>query len=242
MSTNLPSIKEHLRQIILTKRPSGAEHYMTKKYPDWNIVSEEEMARGGEASGETVQSKTMQLPSRKRKACGTAANTVEGGIDEASESEDSVLGTNTRRQARIGDAHSPTTARGTKLRLYCKKGQITESTPGPTWFRGSLMLTEDVTSCEDCFDRICQEVEGACNFIVFQLPEDMSMQDPVRIDRDSSVSETAFQHVRGILERARRCPGGAPYRSVEVEIGYNAADENRALSEEDRAPSPFLDA
>ena len=221
---------------------------MTRKYPDQNIVSEEEMSpkgvtiRGGEASDKTVRSETMmELPSRKRKACDTAANPVEGGIDEASESEDSVLGSNTRRQARIRNAHSPTTAVGTKLRLYCKKGQTTQSIPGPTWFRGSLMLTEDIMSCEDCFDRICEEVEAACNFIVFQLPEDISIQDPVRIDRESSMSETAFQHVRGILERARRCPDGPPHRSIEVEIGYDA-DETRAPSEEDRVPSPFLDA
>ncbi|EDU51283.1 hypothetical protein PtrSN002B_004993 [Pyrenophora tritici-repentis] len=241
-------IKEYLRKIILGKRPTfGAEHYINKNGVYGKFWNPEDMSaegvttRRGAAYDETSESDTTKLPSRKRKTCDTTVSPVEGTFNEPSESEDSVLGTKTRRQARKEHAHSPKTHFGTELRLYCRKGQLTTTTPGPTWFRGSLMLTEDISTCEACFNRICEEAQTEYNFMVFQLPEDMSMQDPMRIDRGSSVSETAFQHVRGILQRARRFPGGPPHRSVEVEIGYDA-DQNREPAEEDRPPSPFIHA
>ncbi|RMZ71659.1 hypothetical protein GMOD_00006799 [Pyrenophora seminiperda CCB06] len=117
--------------------------------------------------------------------------------------------------------------------------QMTPSTPAPAWSHGTLMLTGDAMSCDDCFDLLRQETGTECNFIIFNLPEDMSIQDPVRIVRGSGAAETSFQHVRAILQRARRFPGGLPYRTVEVEIGHEAG-ENRTLREEDRAPNVFL--
>ena len=171
------------------------------------------------AKGETANLKTTQPPSRKRKTCESSTKSVGSANREASESEDSVLGTRTRCQARKKNAQPPQTPFVTELRLYYKEGQTTPSTPSPTLSRRSLMLTEDVTSCKDCFNSICKEAEAECNFIVFQFPEDMAMQGSVRIVRGSEASEATFQQVRRILQRARKFPGGPPHRSVEVEIG-----------------------
>jgi hypothetical protein len=88
------------------------------------------------------------------------------------------------------------------------------------------MLPCDTKTSDDCFSRICEKIEADCSFMVFQLPEDMSMADRVRIERGSKDSEEIFQRVLFTIQKARRFPCGPPHRSVEVEIGLEAFDDD----------------
>jgi hypothetical protein len=145
--------------------------------------------------------------------------------DDTSESEDSVLGTKTRRQTRREGAHLADSYGEVELRLYRKTVQVVTPSAGPTWSCGNLMLSTNSMTSEDCFARICEKIDSDCSFVVFQLPEDMSTADRVRIDRGSQESETAFQRVWFIIQKARKFPCGPPHRSVEVEIGLDIFDD-----------------
>jgi hypothetical protein len=87
------------------------------------------------------------------------------------------------------------------------------------------MLVTNAMTSDDCFTRICEKIESDCSFMIFQLPEDMSTNDRVRIDRGCEKSETAFQRVLYTLQKARKFPCGPPHRSVEVEIGLEVSDD-----------------
>jgi hypothetical protein len=87
------------------------------------------------------------------------------------------------------------------------------------------MLVTNAMTSDDCFARICEKIESDCSFMIFQLPEDMSTNDRARIDRGSKESETVFQRVLYILQKARKFPCGPPHRSVEVEIGLEVFED-----------------
>jgi hypothetical protein len=82
------------------------------------------------------------------------------------------------------------------------------------------MLADDIDSCEDLFTLICGKNEYTCSFMIFQLPEDMSMEDLVRIDRGSMESEVEFRRILAILKRVRRFPCGLLHLPVELKIGW----------------------
>lgn len=173
-----------------------------------------------------------KIPVRKRRSTGTTttadepapqrARSEEDQTDADSDtSEDSVMGTKTgcptRRRSAISPGPSPFKV---ELRIYRTKPPGQPIGPGPTWSYGSLMFTGKETTCEDFFGLICNQTKADCSFLIFQLPEDMSMDGRVRIDRGSKESEMTYRRTLGILQRARRFPCGPAYRSVELEIGF----------------------
>jgi len=172
------------------------------------------------------------MPVRKRRSTGTTttadepapqrARSEEDQTDADSDtSEDSVMGTKIGYPTRRTSAHSiePSPLK-VELRIYRTKPPGQPICPGPTWSYGSLMFTGKETTCEDFFRLICNQTKADCSFLIFQLPEDMSMDGRVRIDRGSNESEMTYRRTLGILQRARRFPCGPAYRSVELEIGF----------------------
>jgi hypothetical protein len=144
----------------------------------------------------------------------------EGETDNSfNESEDSVLDSRIACQASNRNTNPSDPAFKVELRLYRSKKRRALVGPGTTWSYANLMLTEGAKSCEDLFVLICDEIEADCSFVIFHLPEDMSMEGSVRIDRESRESELLFRRIRSILQRARRFPCGPLRRSVEVEVG-----------------------
>jgi hypothetical protein len=221
------SLKEHLRGIVLCKQARAdidLDGYINRTHSDAKRVL------GKEASMST------QNTAKKRKR--DAAVDTEERITSrrlrhtssepsvASNSEDSVLGTQTRRQTRKKGANSPQVPGMVQLQLYRKMVQVVPPNVGPVWSYGNLMLATDIKTSDDCFARICEKIEADCSFMIFQLPEDMSMADRVRIDRGSRASETVFQRVLFTIQKARKFPCGPPHRSVEVEIGLDVFDDD----------------
>lgn len=141
--------------------------------------------------------------------------------DSASESEDSVMGTTTKRGCIQGSASSQTGYSSVQLRLYRSVDDSLASVTGPTFSCGPMMLTADCTKSHDCFRRICEHIATDCSFMIFELPEDMSFRGRIRVDRGSQAGETAFQEVLAIFRKAKKFPGEPQYRSVEVEVGLD---------------------
>jgi hypothetical protein len=137
-----------------------------------------------------------------------------------SESEDSVIGATTRRRAHL-ELSPYTDFSSVELRLYRKLTLAPTGEIGPVFPYGSVFLTPDCTTSSNCFTRICEKIRTDCGFMVFRLPEDMSMESSVRLDRGSTNAETTFQRVLDIFRKAKRFPGEPQYRSVEVEVGLD---------------------
>jgi hypothetical protein len=92
------------------------------------------------------------------------------GVDtNDSDSDDSLIGTTTRRCAFLETGFS-----GVELRLYCKLTVSTPGSLGPVFSYGRMFLTPDCTTANDCFTRVCDKIKTDCSFMIFQLPEDMS--------------------------------------------------------------------
>jgi hypothetical protein len=94
---------------------------------------------------------------------------------------------------------------------------------------GTLLLTEDCDTSDDCFSRVSEMIWTDCSFMVFEFPIDMvTGQDGgrIRIDRGSTDSEASFQHALAILRKARIFPYGPSYRSIEVEVGLDLSSDD----------------
>lgn len=128
-----------------------------------------------------------------------------------SSSEDSVIGTTTRRRA-----HSRSSFAAVELRLYRRTESELSGVTGPTIACGSMLLPPECKTSDDCFDRVRKQLSVDCSVLVFELPADMSYEDQVRVDR--KMGEAAFQKIRDIFEKAnaKRYPGEPQYHSVEV--------------------------
>lgn len=143
-----------------------------------------------------------------------------------SASEDSVIGTTTRRRALQDNTASPTGYTSVELRLYRKTTEITREEYGPIISYSPMFLTPDCTTANECFKRICEKIRADCSFMVFQLPEDMEgVVGGVSVDRSEVDFEQTFQRVLQIFRRAKKFPGEPQYRSVEVEVGLDAGDD-----------------
>ena len=220
------SLKEHLRGIVRCKKARAdidLDGYINKTHHDAKRLFDKEASiftqntakkRKREGTVETED----RLTSRRQRHMNPEPSV-------ASDSEDSVLGTKTRRQTRLKDAQSPDGPGMVQLRLYRKTLQVIPPSVGPVRSYGNLMLVTNIETSDDCFTRICEKIEADCSFMIFQLPEDMSMADRVRIDRGSKESETIFQRMLFTIRKARIFPCGPPHRSVEVEIGLDVSDD-----------------
>jgi hypothetical protein len=141
--------------------------------------------------------------------------------DRASESEGSVMGSNTRRGNVEASASSQTGYSSVQLRLYRSVDDSLANVPGPTFSYGPMMLTADCTTSQDCFKHTCEHTATDCSFMIFELPEDMSLRGRIRVDRGSQAGENAFQEVLRSFRKAKKFPGEPQYRSVEVEVGLD---------------------
>lgn len=149
-------------------------------------------------------------------------------VEGDSESEDSVIGTSTRRRALVGATTTHTGFSSVELRLYRKTSTTLPGAYGPVKPYGPWFLTTDCTTAHDCFTRICEKIETDCSFVVFHLPEDMSFDRSVRVNRGSGDAESTFRRVLEIFRSAKEFPGEPGYRSVEVEVGLDLpADDDQ---------------
>jgi hypothetical protein len=138
-----------------------------------------------------------------------------------SESEDSVIGTTTRRRAVSETTSSHTGFSSVELRLYRKITLTPEGTSGSVLPYGPMFLTADCTTIDGCFTRICDKIRTDCGFMVFHLPEDMSREGSIRVNRGSAHADVTFQRVLQIFRISKKFPGEPQYRSVEVEVGLD---------------------
>jgi hypothetical protein len=138
-----------------------------------------------------------------------------------SEPEDSVIGTTTRRRAASETASSHTDFSSVELRLYRKITLTPEGISGAVLPYGPMFLTAACTTIDECFTRICDRIQTDCGFMVFHLPEDMSREGSVRVNRGSADAEATFQRLLQIFCTSKKFPGEPQYRSVEVEVGLD---------------------
>jgi hypothetical protein len=154
---------------------------------------------------------------RKAPVVTSSAGSSDADSDDDSESGDSVIGTTPRGRQIQQIMGSSTSYSRVELRLY----RVTRLSVPPVTSYGSMFLFFDHPSSQDCFKRICERIATDCSFMIFQLPEDMSLEARVRIDRGSPTGESEFQRVLGIIQKAKKFPGPPEYRSVEVEVGLD---------------------
>ena len=205
---NEVSLKERLLAILLCQGASSetdSDFYTMKTHNDSETLEFD--------SDDTI---AMDILGTKR---GSIDKINDETASQRTESEDSVLDSRATSQASNRNMNPSDPAFKVELRLYCSKKPRALVGPGTTWSYATLMLTERTKLCEDFFVLICDEIEADCSFVIFHLPEDMSMEGSVRIDRESRESEVLFRRIRSILQRARRFPCVRSRRSVEVEVG-----------------------
>lgn len=169
------------------------------------------------------------LPSSAKGAHHASFDDCFGEKDPASgsESEDSVIGTTTRRRAFLDTSSSLTAFTRVELRLYRKLTSTPDDGYGPVFPYGPMMLTSDCATAHDCFNRICEKIQTDCSFMVFQLPEDMQgVVGGIRVNRGSGDAEVIFQRVLEIFRQAKRFPGEPQYRSIEVEVGLDIPEDD----------------
>jgi hypothetical protein len=220
---NGSSLKHHLRGMVLSRRVRSQRELIDV---DSLINKTHKQARF--LRHDFTNGLTGTIPVRRRRSTATTADepaaqrtcTEKDQSDESDESEDSVIGTETHCQARETSAHSPDPPFKVDLRIYhaTSPGQSVGSCPVGSY--GSLPFTDKDMSCEEFFASICNRTKTDCDFLIFQLPEDMSMEERIRIDRGCKNSEVGFRRILGILQKARSFPGGPLHRSVELEIGF----------------------
>jgi hypothetical protein len=184
-------LKDRLRGLLLAKRRSSSVDYTTHIEENHN-------------------------DSRLRAAREAAIANSSSGLDHY-DSEDSVLGTTTPRKT----VSSHTGYTSVELRLYRITNDSIPGASGPVFPYDEMFLPNHCPSAEDCFKRICEHTKTDCSFMVFHLPEHMSQEGSVRIDRGSPAGEETFQRVLGFFQRAKKFPGEPQYHSVEVEVGLD---------------------
>jgi hypothetical protein len=192
-------LKDGLRNLILAKkaRPDiDVQALIEKRHKDANMKM---FRRGSAIIPTTIQD--------------------EVNADSVSESEDSVMGDTTTSRTVQDTTSSHTSYPIVELRLYRSDHHSLASVTGPTFAYKPMLLPADCTTSHDCFRRVCEHIATDCSFMVFRLPEDMSLEGRIRVDRGSQAVENTFQKVLGIFRKAKRFPGEPQYRSVEVEVG-----------------------
>ncbi|KAF2111724.1 hypothetical protein BDV96DRAFT_581664 [Lophiotrema nucula] len=102
-----------------------------------------------------------------------------------------------------------------ELRLYRASslafGQVSD--------KATILLEKDCTS-EECFSTACELLKSDISWMIFHLPEDMSLDPRIKIDRGKTLSEQDFQVLMAVFRDAPRYPGDAP-RACEVQCGLD---------------------
>jgi hypothetical protein len=138
-------------------------------------------------SSEVSESRQTQTAPVRRY---TSGDRFQGVVD--SDSDDSVTGTATRRQAILESATSHTGYSSVEPRLYHRTNPTLPGINSPVYPHGPWFLTSDCTTSHDYFARICERIGNDCSFMIIRLPVDMSQDSSIRLDRCSGHSELVF--------------------------------------------------
>ncbi|KAF1842121.1 uncharacterized protein K460DRAFT_398191 [Cucurbitaria berberidis CBS 394.84] len=221
-------LKRHMRAIVLCKEAgtdTNVEGLMAKTQRDSELNAHNEASSAQVTPHKRQAHDTLPELSRHRRKMRIEQRSDEENTGELS-SEDSTPGTKTRHQTRMKSKRSPEAQFKIELRLYRRTKQPIPPRLGPVWPCGTLFLTTEWNSSDHCFSQVCEQIETDCSFMVFQLPEDMSREGQVRLDRGSRDSEATFERILGIFRKAGKFPGKPQHRSVEVEVGLELPMED----------------
>jgi len=154
---------------------------------------------------------TNGLPVRRRKLA-----TIDIDDDSTSSSDNASVGIEMRRQAlQKSSALSGDSSLQIEMRLY----QITSTVFPPVLSLGNILIRGDCTA-DECFSSISEHTDAYCNWMVFQLPEDLSPKAKMRVERGSRGSEMAFQGILELFRKAREVRGES-LRAIEVEVALD---------------------
>lgn len=220
------SIKSHLRRLILAKtaRPDiNVQALIEKRHKDANLKVFRTTTSSLPATPTTIPDASSITQLLSPQTTPARRDTIADCFQEMDDSKsgDSVLGTTTRRRAVQEAGNSHTGYSSVELRLYRRIDPNRPGNNGPVYPYGPWFLTSDCTTSHDCFTRICERIGTDCSFMVFRLPEDMSQEGSIRLDRGSGHSEALFQRVLEVFRKAKTYPGEPQYHSVEVEVGLD---------------------
>lgn len=215
----------HLRSLILSKRARpdiDIDALVEKRHKDatLKIFNKPQLghleARQRKSNTKPIRSKSGEGVGNRQQVSLTDQDSELTEVLDASssDSEDPVIS----RSAR-GWNKAKSEPFQVALRLYRKTSSEEPQHIGPCYFYGTTFLVDDLDTLEKCFAHICHYVGANCTYMEFHLPEDMSLEGRIRIDRRFSVAKATFQRVLNMLQGARKFPGEPSYRTVEVEIG-----------------------
>jgi hypothetical protein len=212
-------IKEGLRRLILAKRLTATtdiQALIEKRHKDANLKMFNSSKNSVKHKPTRQTSPGGTRPSQSPRDTPHSSMTNE---KTGSNSEDSVMGATTRQRAFV-TASPNVNFSSVELRLYRR---VKASRPNELVVisYGSFFLTPDCTTAHDCFNRVCQQISTDCSFMIFQLPEDMSLKGSMQLQRGSGDAQTNFQVLLDIFSEAKKFPGEPQYRSVEVEVGLD---------------------
>ncbi|KAF2026177.1 hypothetical protein EK21DRAFT_39146, partial [Setomelanomma holmii] len=219
-------LKDRMRHLILAKRANSSTNVQAligKRHKDARL----KVLKTTGSSASTGSSRKRARGSGVSRVPRSSFVSYDSSLDidddddtnGDSESEDSVIGYTPRQRAPPEAAKPQSNFSRVELRLY-RRTSI--SGPyGPVKPYGPWFLTSDCATAHKCFTRLCQEIKTDCSFMVFRLPEDMSMNGSVRVNRGAVDAEPKFQRVLEIFRKAKKFPGVPQYRSVEVEVGLD---------------------
>jgi hypothetical protein len=226
-------LKGHLRDLILSKRARPGidiNALIEKRHKDANLKI---FNKSQSDRIEERKTKPTRKPTRTTTGGGKAGGSLPvRSTDESSDLseigsisdfdyEDSVISM-ARSRARTKDASDSFKV---ALRLYRKATAEELSCIGPCHSYGTMFLTSDLKSPDECFAHICQNIDMKCTYIEFHPPEDMSLEGRIRINQGSEEAEYTFQRIMSMLREARKFPGEPSYRTVEVEVGIDTTSD-----------------
>ena len=211
---NVYRLKTQMRNVLLMKRPPHRTINLDALIEKWagRDLRAKPQSAVLKPKSQGVSGKTARpLPAR-----GIERLTMDNDGDSTSHLEHASPVIETRQEAsQRSNGETSDAPLQMKMRLY----RIMSTIFPPVLFLGNILIDGDCTS-DKCFSRITAHAEAEFDWIVFQLPEDISRQAKVRIRHRSQNSEADFQGVLDLFRRSHEVRGGS-IRSVEVEVGLD---------------------
>jgi hypothetical protein len=220
----------HLRNLILSKHVRAGTDFnalIEKRHKDANLKIFNNANHGD------AQTRTRTTKRRRKSTKGSAISRDSRQIsltDESFEpseilgdSEDSVIRTAERRQVKAKRTGAPLRV---ALRLCHATSSGERSSVELSKPYGNFFIDNTFDSAARCFDHVDQQTGTRCTYIEFHPPEDMSLQNRIRIERNSEQADKIFDQVVTMLREARKFPGEPSYRTVEVESGADKATDD----------------
>jgi hypothetical protein len=217
-------IKEDLRRLILAKSLTATTDFETlieERHKDANLKLFNSSKNSAKDKPTRQTSPGGTRPSQNLQDTPHPSMTDdESGLN----SKDSIMRITTGQRAFV-TASSSVNFTSVELRLY-RKVKASRPSELAVISYGSIFLSPDCTTAYDCFNSVCQQISTNCSFMIFQLPEDMSLKGSMRLQRGSGDAQTIFQVLLDIFGKAKKFPGEPQYRSVEVEVGFDILSED----------------